>query len=111
MIFVSRQKANVLTLKHFNVPVLSDVRLWYRLLPSFLNSLSKPTLTAIGVVSSHEVVEEEGVNNGGVHYPQLHAAALVAGVVINEQASVDINGRFLNLCQSIGGPQGIATWR
>ena len=109
--FLSQMKANELTLKHFNVPVLSDVRLWYRLLPSFLNSLSKPTLTAIDVVSSHEVVEEEGVNNGGVHYPQLHAAALVAGVVIKEQASADINARFLDLCQIIGGPQGVATRR
>ena len=73
--------------------------------------MSKPTLTAIDVVSSHEVDEEEGVNNGGVHYSQLHAAALVAGVVTKEQASVNINGRSLNLCQSIGGPQGVATRR
>ena len=61
--------------------------------PSTLHpSVSPPSLTALHVVTASEVVEEEGVHDGDLPFAYVHPAALLAGVVVVEQTT--INGHY-----------------
>ena len=61
--------------------------------PSTLHpSVSPLSLTALHVVAAREVVEEKGVHDGDLPVSYVHPAALLAGVVVVEQTT--INGQY-----------------
>ena len=80
-----RLQQRLVLLKFF----LTHLHLGHRYPSTLHPSVSPLSLTALHVVAACEIVEEEGIHDGDLPVVYVHSAALLAGVVVVEQTTID----------------------